>query len=103
VGTGLALNGSPNVIAGGNAEQILITEFFSGITGSYGTAICQLDGELITVAEASDGAPGWSWRHHLFWIWINEFRWIEFTITFTWQNTTPITGGSGTCQATYSK
>ena len=57
-GTGLALNGSPNVIAGGNAEQILITDFFSGITGSYGTAICQLDGELITVAEASDGAPG---------------------------------------------
>ena len=30
-GTGLALNGSPEVIAGGNEEQILITDFFSGV------------------------------------------------------------------------
>ena len=47
-GTGLALNGSPNIIAGGNGEQILITEFLSGVTGSYGTAICQIDGDDIT-------------------------------------------------------
>ena len=52
-GTGLALNGSPNVIAGGSDAQILITEFFSGITGSYGTAICQIDGENIVSLKFS--------------------------------------------------
>ena len=39
-------------------DQILITDFFSGITGSYGTAICQIDGNQVTIASASDGAPG---------------------------------------------
>ena len=48
----------PNVIAGGGSDQILITDFFSGVTGFYGTCICQIDGENITIAQASDGAPG---------------------------------------------
>ena len=102
-GTGLALNGSPNVIAGGNSDQILITEFFNGITGSYGTAICQLDGESITVSEASDGAPGGLGDIIYSGFGAMNSDGLSFTITFTWQNTTPITGGSGTCQATYSK
>lgn len=102
-GIGLALNGSPNVIAGGNSDQILITEFFNGITGSYGTAICQLDGESITVSEASDGAPGGLGDIIYSGFGAMNSDGLSFTITFTWQNTTPITGGSGTCQATYSK
>ncbi|MDG1349883.1 MAG: DUF5011 domain-containing protein [Crocinitomicaceae bacterium] len=102
-GTGLALNGSPNVIAGGNTEQILITEFLNGITGSYGTAICQIDGDAISVAEASDGAPGGLGDIIYSGFGTMNSDGLSFTITFTWQNTTPLTGGSGTCQATYSK
>ena len=102
-GTGLALNGSPNVIAGGSGNQILITEFFSGITGSYGTAICQVDGENITIASASDGAPGGLGDIIYEGFGSMNSDGVSFTITFTWQNTTPLTGGSDTCQATYSK
>ncbi len=102
-GTGLALNGSPNVIAGGNEEQILITEFLSGVTGTYGTAICQIDGDEITIAQASDGAPGGLGDIIYSGFGTMNSNGLSFTITFTWQNTTPITGGSGTCQATYSK
>ena len=102
-GTGLALNGSPNVIAGGNEEQILITDFFSGVTGTYGTAICQINGDQITIAPASDGAPGGLGDINYEGFGTMNSNGLSFTITFTWQNTTPITGGSGTCQATYSK
>ncbi len=102
-GTGLALNGSPNVIAGGSSDQILITDFFSGVTGSYGTAICQIDGENITIAQASDGAPGGFGDIIYEGFGSMNSDGVSFTITFTWQNTTPLTGGSGTCQATYSK
>jgi len=102
-GTGLALNGSPNVIAGGSSDQILITDFFSGITGSYGTAICQIDAENITIASASDGAPGGLGDIIYEGFGSMNSDGVSFTITFTWQNTTPLTGGSGTCQATYSR
>ena len=102
-GTGLALNGSPNIIAGGNEEQILITEFLSGVTGSYGTAICQIDGDAITIASASDGAPGGLGDINYSGFGTMNSNGLSFTITYTWQNTTPITGGSGTCSATYSK
>jgi hypothetical protein len=102
-GTGLALNGSPNVIAGGNEEQILITDFFNGVTGTYGTAICQINGDQITIAPASDGAPGGLGDINYEGFGTMNSNGLSFTITFTWQNTTPITGGSGTCQATYSK
>jgi hypothetical protein len=102
-GTGLALNGSPTVIAGGNEEQILITDFFSGVTGTYGTAICQVVGDDITIAQASDGAPGGLGDIIYSGFGTMSSNGLSFTITFTWQNTTPITGGSGTCQATYSK
>ena len=102
-GTGLALNDSPNVIAGGGGDQILITDFFSGVTGSYGTAICQIDAENITIAQASDGAPGGFGDIIYEGFGSMNSDGVSFTITFTWQNTTPLTGGSGTCQATYSK
>ena len=102
-GTGLALNGSPNIIAGGNEEQILITEFLSGVTGSYGTAICQIDVDAITIAPASDGAPGGLGDINYSGFGTMNSNGLSFTITYTWQNTTPITGGSGTCSATYSK
>lgn len=102
-GTGLALNGSPNIIAGGNDEQILITEFLNGVTGSYGTAICQIDGDEIIIAPASDGAPGGLGDINYSGFGTMNSNGLSFTITYTWQNTTPITGGSGTCSATYSK
>tara|TARA_Y100001978_G_scaffold121686_1_gene108559 strand:- start:3274 stop:3993 length:720 start_codon:yes stop_codon:yes gene_type:complete len=102
-GTGLALNGSPEVIAGGNEEQILITEFFAGVTGTYGTAICQIDGENITIAPASDGAPGGLGDINYQGFGSMNSNGLSFTITFTYENTTIVTGSSGTCQATYSK
>ena len=102
-GTGLALNTEPVVIAGGSENQILITEFFNGITGSYGTAICQINGDDITITQASDGAPGGLGDIIYEGFGTMNSDGVSFTITFTWQNTTPFTGGSGTCQATYSK
>ena len=102
-GTGLALNTEPVVIAGGSESQILITEFLSGVTGSYGTAICQIDGDDITITQASDGAPGGLGDIIYEGFGTMNSDGVSFTITFTWQNTTPFTGGSGTCQATYSK
>ena len=103
-GTGLALNTAPTLVEGGSGDQILITDFFSGITGSYGTAICQIDGNQITIAPASDGAPGG--LGDINYEGINgemSSDGLSFTITFIYQNTTPLTGGSGTCTATYSK
>ena len=102
-GTGLALNSVPIVIAGGNGEQILITEFLTGLTGTYGTAICQIVGDEIIIAPASDGAPGGLGDINYSGFGEMNSNGLSFTITYTWQNTTPITGGSGTCQATYSK
>jgi len=105
--TGLPLYDSPNVIVGGSDNQILITDFFADTFGSpYGTAICQIDGENITVAQASDTAPGGGISGgELIYEGFGSMNsdGISFTITFTWQNTTPFIGGSGTCQATYSK
>jgi len=102
-GTGMALNTSPTIIEGGNENQILITDFFSGITGSYGTAICQIDGNQITIAPASDGAPGGLGDINYEGFGEMNSNGLSFTITFTYQNTTPLTGSSGTCTATYSK
>jgi len=102
-GTGMALNTSPTIIEGGSENQILITDFFSGITGSYGTAICQIDGNQITIAPASDGAPGGLGDINYEGFGEMNSNGLSFTITFTYQNTTPLTGSSGTCTATYSK
>ena len=102
-GTGLALNTAPTIIEGGNGNQILITDFFSGITGSYGTAICQIEGNQITIASASDGAPGGIGDINYSGFGEMNSNGLSFAITFTYQNTTPLTGSSGTCTATYSK
>ena len=103
-GTGLALNTAPTIVEGGSGDQILITDFFSGITGSYGTAICQIDGDQVTIAPASDGAPGGLGDINYEGInGLMSSNGLSFTITFIYQNTTPLTGGSGTCTATYSK
>jgi hypothetical protein len=103
-GTGLALNTAPTIVEGGSGDQILITDFFSGITGSYGTAICQIDGNQVTIASASDGAPGGLGDINYEGInGVMSSNGLSFTITFIYQNTTPLTGGSGTCTATYSK
>lgn len=103
-GTGLALNTAPTIVEGGSGDQILITDFFSGITGSYGTAICQIDGNQVTIAPASDGAPGGLGDINYEGInGVMSSNGLSFTITFIYQNTTPLTGGSGTCTATYSK
>ena len=100
---GAEFKASPVVIAGGNGEQILITEFLTGLTGTYGTAICQIVGDEIIIAPASDGAPGGLGDINYSGFGEMNSNGLSFTITYTWQNTTPITGGSGTCQATYSK
>tara|TARA_B100001287_G_scaffold275545_1_gene283394 strand:- start:7134 stop:8000 length:867 start_codon:yes stop_codon:yes gene_type:complete len=102
-GTGLALNDSPEIIVGGNEEQILITEFFAGVTGTYGTAICQIDGDNILIAPASDSAPGGLGDINYQGFGSMNSDGLSFTITFTYENTTIVAGSSGTCQATYSK
>ena len=99
----LSLNDSPNIIAGGGGDQILITDFFNGFTGSDGTAICQIDGDNITIAPASDSAPGDAGDINYQGFGSMNSNGLSFTITFTYENTTLVFGDSGTCQATYSK
>lgn len=100
---GMALNNDPTITAGGTSNQILITDFFNGLTTTYGTATCYLNGDEITVPQAQDGAPG-----GLGDIIYSGFGSMNedgqtFTITFTYQNTTPLTGTSGTCTSTFTK
>jgi hypothetical protein len=100
---GMALNNDPTITAGGTSDEILITDFFNGLTSTYGTAICYLNGDEITVPQAQDGAPG-----GLGDIIYSGFGSMNedgqtFTITFTYQNTTPLTGTSGTCTSTFTK
>lgn len=100
---GMALNNDPTITAGGTTDEILITDFFNGLTSTYGTAICYLNGDEITVPQAQDGAPG-----GLGDIIYSGFGSMNedgqtFTITFTYQNTTPLTGTSGTCTSTFTK
>lgn len=101
--TGMALNGSPSIQAGANENQILITDFFNGLTGAYGTAVVTVNEEQMSVIDGQDAAPG-----GLGDIIYSGFGSMNsdgqtFTITFTYQNTTPITGTSGTCTATFAK
>ena len=101
--TGMALNNDPTITAGATSDEILITDFFNGITNTYGTAIAFLDGDEISIPQAQDGAPG-----GLGDIIYSGFGTMNedgqtFTITFTFQNTTPLTGNSGTCTATFTK
>ena len=101
--TGMALNDDPTVAEGATSDEILITNFFNGLTGPYGTATAFLNGDEITIPEAQDGAPG-----GLGDIIYSGFGSMNedgqtFTITFTYENTTPFTGTSGTCNATFTK
>lgn len=102
-GTGLGLNSTPNIIAGANDNQILINDFFSGVTTTYGTAICDIDGASITVPSSSESAPGGlgTITYEGFGTMADDGK--TFTITYVYSNSTPLTGGSGTCNATYTK
>ena len=61
-------------------------------------------GHSVTVIDqSSDGAPGGLGDIIYEGFGTMNSNGLSFTITYTWQNTTPITGGSGTCSATYSK
>ena len=75
----------------------------SGVRGPGGGYRLSEDPENITIAQASDGAPGGLGDIIYEGFGSMNSDGVSFTITFTWQNTTPFTGGSGTCQATYSK
>jgi hypothetical protein len=101
--SGMALNDNPTIIQGATSNEILITNFFNGLSGDYGTAVAVLDGDQITIAQAQDGAPGGLGN-----IIYSGFGTMNedgqtFTITFTYENTTPLTGTSGTCNATFIK
>mgnify|MGYP003948603725 CR=1 FL=1 len=102
-GTGLGLNSTPNIIAGANNDQILINDFFNGLSSTYGTAICAIDGTDITVPSSSESAPGGlgTITYEGFGTMADDGK--SFVITYVYSNSTPLTGGSGTCTATYNK
>ena len=101
--TGMALNNDPTIIAGATSDEILITDFFNGLTSTYGTAVCYLNGDEITVPQAQDGAPGSLGDIIYSGLGTMNEDGETFTITFTYDNTTPLTGTSGTCTATFTK
>ncbi len=101
--TGLALNDNPTIISGVTSNEILITDFFNGLTSTYGTAVGYLTGNEINIPQAQDGAPGGVGDIIYSGFGTMSENGQEFTITFTYQNTTLITGTSGTCTATFTK
>ena len=103
-GNGLALNESPIIVAGANDNQILITDFFdSPFSGVYGTATCNIDGANITIPSTSESAPGGLGSITYEGQGLISDDGKNITITYQYNNSTPIVGSSGTCTATYTK
>ncbi len=101
--SGLGLNSSPNIIAGANNSQIIINEFRDGATSVFGTTMCDIDGANIAISEQTTDANA-----NLGTITYSGFGSMaddgkSFVVTYVYSNTTPFTGDSGTCTATYTK
>ena len=91
------LTGSPTITAGSSTSDIVIDNMFTIFGGTVNAVI---SGQTITIPQqtvgitlgdiilSGDGAMN-----------ING---TQFTVNYTYENTTPLVGGSGSCTATYS-
>jgi len=114
-GTSFPLNVSPTILLGAGADEITIDGMFSisipaipiilpsGLNiASGGVATATINGNVITVPNqtydiAGIGSITYSGTG------IMNSTGDQFTIDYTYNNTLPSIGGSGTCTATYTK
>ena len=101
--SGIGLNSTPNIIAGASNSQIIIVDFRDGATSVFGTSMCDIDGAGITIPEQTTDANA-----NLGTITYSGYGTMaddgkSFVVTYIYSNTTPFTGDSGSCTATYTK
>ena len=97
-GTGFPLSATPTVNAGSDESTLIIDNMFNLVGG---TATANIDGASIVIPQQTInitvGDVIFSGQGT-----INNQGTI-ITISYTYENTTPLIGGSGTCVATYVK
>jgi hypothetical protein len=101
--TQFPVNGAAQVIAGAAANQLIIQDAFTGISGNINLII---DGEQITAPQQTiyievfgfpAGEISFSGTGEM-----NDNA-TSMVITYNYINTTPLVGGEGTCVLTYNK
>lgn len=91
------VNGSPNITAGAGPNDIVINPMF---TVAGGTVSATVNGSTITIPQQTvnitvgDVILSGSGTMNV--------NGTQFTVNYTYDNTTPIIGGSGSCTVTYS-
>ena len=97
-GTQFPLSASPAITAGGGANQVFIDNMFNLVGG---TATGAVNGASITIPEQTInitlGNIIFSGNGTM------NSTGTQFQITYTYDNDTPLIGGSGTCVAIYDK
>lgn len=97
-GTQFPLSNSPTIAAGGGANEVTIDPFFNLIGG---TASGTINGAAISIPQQTIssqlGDVNFSGTGTM------NSSGMQIQITYTYENTIPIIGGSGTCMAIYDK
>ena len=97
-GTQFPLSASPAITAGGGANQVVIDNMFNLVGGTANGAV---NGASITIPEQTInitlGNVIFSGNGTM------NSTGTQFQITYTYDNDTPIIGGTGTCIAIYDK
>jgi len=97
-GTQFPLSNSPTIAAGGGANEVTIDPFFNLIGG---TASGTINGAAISIPQQTIssqlGDVNFSGTGTM------NSSGMQIQITYTYENTIPLIGGSGTCMAIYDK
>ncbi len=95
--TQFPLSGSPAVAAGASNTSITISNMFTLVGGSINGTV---DGVTLTIPQQTVGIT--LGDIILSGIGTMNSNGTVFTVTYTYSNTTPVVGGSGTCTVTYT-
>lgn len=96
--TSFPLAGAPTISAGATANDLVIDGMFTLVGG---TATATVNGATITVPQQTINITAGDINFSG--VGTMNAQGNILTITYTYENTTPIIGGSGTCVATYVK
>ena len=96
--TQFPVDGTRSIEAGATSNSLVINDFFTLVGG---TANATLDGQTISFPSQTIAITGGD----ITFSGTGEFNSAATSVTvdFTYDNTVPIVGGSGTCSATYAK
>ena len=91
------LSGGPTITAGGSTSAIVIDGMFNVFGGTVNATV---DGQSITIPQQTVGIT--LGDIILSGSGVMNINGTTFTVDYTYENTTPIVGGTGSCSATYS-